>query len=181
MEPTTFGMDTTWFHIQVPLLAVGQPTGFPLAFLTGKLFSFLPIGTMAYRLNLYSVFFGAMTVFILFLVLKNLLKNEYYIAFISPMTFVLFRVFWFQTSRFEVYTLQTFLIAFILFTGFLWKNNKENKFLYLYYFLVGLSLTNHPIALFLLPAFVIFPIYIDWKEVFKIKKIFIIILLIVSP
>ncbi|MCL4385351.1 MAG: hypothetical protein M1326_03430, partial [Cyanobacteria bacterium] len=51
----------------------------------------------------------------------------------------------------------------------------------LYYFLVGLSLTNHPIALFLLPAFVIFPIYIDWKEVFKIKKIFIIILLIVSP
>src|SRR5665647_1381372 len=64
MNPGSFGWDTTWFHIQVPLLYVGQTTGFPIAFLTGKLFSFLPIGTMAFRLNMFSVFWGAMTLFV---------------------------------------------------------------------------------------------------------------------
>src|SRR5665647_1391484 len=64
MNPSSFGWDTTWLHIQVPLLYVGQTTGFPIAFLIGKLFSFLPIGTMAFRLNMFSVFWGAMTLFL---------------------------------------------------------------------------------------------------------------------
>jgi len=181
MNPSSFGWDTTWLHIQVPLLYVGQTTGFPIAFLTGKLFSFLPVGTMAYRLNMYSVFWGALTVFILFLFIKNILKNEYYTAFISAVFFGFFRVFWFQTSRFEVYTLNTFFTAIIMLTGFYWVKTKKNKFLYLYYFLIGLSFTNHPISLFLSPAFIFFPVYSDWKQVFKIKKIFIILTLIISP
>ena len=181
MNPCSFGWDTTWFHIQVPLLYVGQPTGFPLAFLLGKLFSFLPIGTMAYRLNMFSVFWAALTVLVLFIVIKNLLSKEYYIAFISSISFVLFRVFWFQTTRFEVYTLHTFLIVLIMLIGFYWVNNKNDKFLYLYYFLIGLSFTNHPIALFLSPAFLLFPIYSDWKAVLRIKKIFIIIFSVIAP
>jgi len=181
MNPSSFGWDTTWFHIQVPLLYVGQTTGFPIAFLTGKLFSFLPIGTMAYRLNMYSVFWGALTIFVIFLFIKNILKNEYYIAFISAVSFGFFKVFWFQTTRFEVYTLNTFFTAIIILTGYYWSETKQNKFLYLYFFLVGLSFTNHPISLFLSPAFILFPVYSDWKQVFRIKKIFIILALIISP
>jgi len=181
MNPCSFGWDTTWFHIQVPLLYVGQPTGFPLAFLLGKLFSFLPIGTMAYRLNMFSVFWAALTVLVLFIVIKKLISKEYYIALTSSIFFVLFRVYWSQTSRFEMYTLHTFLIVLILLIGFYWANNKNDKFLYLYYFLIGLSFTNHPIALFLSPAFILFPIYSDWKAVFRVKKIFVIIFAIVIP
>ena len=122
MNPSSFGWDTTWFHIQVPLLYVGQTTGFPIAFLTGKLFSFLPIGTMAFRLNMFSVFWGAMTLFVLFILLKNLLKNEYFIAFISVVFIGFFKVFWSQTNRFEVYTLNTVMISTIIFSRFLLGN-----------------------------------------------------------
>jgi len=181
MNPGSFGWDTTWLHIQVPLLYVGQTTGFPIAFLTGKLFSFLPIGTMAFRLNMFSVFWGAMTLFVLFIFIKNLLKSEYFIAFISVIFFGFYRVFWFQTTRFEVYTLNTFFTAIIMLTGFYWSATKSNKFLYLFYFLIGLSFTNHPISLFLAPAFILFPVYTEWRLVFKIKKFFIIIALIVAP
>ena len=125
MNPSSFGWDTTWLHIQVPLLYVGQTTGFPIAFLTGKLFSFLPIGTMAFRLNMFSVFWGAMTLFVLFIFLKNLLKNEYFIAFISVVFFGFYRVFWLQTTRFEVYTLNTFFTAIIMLTGFYWSVTKK--------------------------------------------------------
>ncbi|MCL5072876.1 MAG: DUF2723 domain-containing protein [Actinobacteria bacterium] len=181
MNPSSFGWDTTWFHIQVPLLYVGQTTGFPIAFLTGKLFSFIPIGTMAYRLNMYSAFWGAASIFVLFIFITKLLKKEYYIAFITAVFFGLYRVFWLQTTRFEVYTLNTFFTAIIMLVGYYWASTKSNKFLYLYYFLIGLSFTNHPISLFLAPAFIIFPVYVDWHQVFRIKKFFIILVLIISP
>jgi hypothetical protein len=181
MNPSSFGWDTTWFHIQIPLLYVGQTTGFPIAFLTGKLFSFIPIGTMAYRLNMYSAFWGAISIFVLFIFITKLLKKEYYIAFITVVFFGFYRVFWLQTTRFEVYTLNTFFTAIIMLVGFYWASTKSNKFLYLYYFLIGLSFTNHPISLFIAPAFIIFPVYVDWHQVFKIKKFFIILALIISP
>jgi len=181
MLPASTGWDTTWLHIQVPGLYVGQTTGFPVAFLTGKLFSFLPIGTMAFRLNLYSVFWGAMTLFVLFIFIKNILKNEYYISLITVLFFGFFKVFWLQTNRFEVYTLSTFFSAIIMLTGYYWSNTKSNKFLYLYYFLIGLSFTNHPISVFLAPAFILFPIYTEWRQVFRVKKFFIILALIIFP
>ncbi len=181
MVPTTFGWDTTWFHIQVPLLYVGQTTGFPLAFLLGKLFSFIPIGTIAYRLNMFSAFFGGLTTMVLFMIINKIKIKEYYIAFISSIFFVLFKVFWYQNNRFEVYTLHTFLISLIMLAGLYWKDNKNDKFLYLYYFLIGLSLTNHPISLFLLPAFIIFPIYINWRLVLKLKKVLIAIAALFIP
>ncbi|MCL4417560.1 MAG: DUF2723 domain-containing protein, partial [Actinobacteria bacterium] len=81
----------------------------------------------------------------------------------------------------EVYTLSTFFTAIIMLVGYYWASTKNNKFLYLYYFLIGLSFTNHPISLFLALAFMIFPVYVDWHQVFKIKKFFIILALIISP
>ncbi len=181
MNPSSQGWDTTWFHIQVPLLYVGQPTGFPAAFLMGKLFTYFPAGTVAFRLNLFSVLFGALTIFVLFLFIKNLLKNEYYIALVSAVFFSLFKVFWFQTNRFEVYTLNTFFTAIIMLTGLYWSRSKSNKFLYLYYFLIGLSLTNHPISVFLAPAFIFFPVYTEWRQVFRIKKFFILLGVLIAP
>lgn len=181
MNPSSFAYDTTWFHIQIPQLAVGQPTGFPLAFLLGKLFTYLPFATIAYRLNLFSVFFGAATVMVFVMIVSNLLKKEYYIAIISTLFFCFFKVFWLQTNRFEVYTLHTFLTGLIILFGIYWTNTKKDKFLYLYYLFIGLSLTNHPLSLFLAPMLIVFPVIIDYKAVFKLKKVFIIIVLMLAP
>ncbi|MDD3520984.1 MAG: DUF2723 domain-containing protein [Actinomycetota bacterium] len=181
MNPSSFGYDTTWFHIQVPQLAVGQTTGFPIAFLLGKLFTFLPFGTIAFRLNLFSVFFGAATVTVFVMIVSNLIKKEYYIGLISTLFFCFFRVFWLQTNRFEVYTLHTFLIGLVILFGVYWANSKESKFLYLYYLFIGFSFTNHPLSVFLAPMLIFFPIIIDHKAVFKLKKVVIIIALMIAP
>ena len=181
MNPSSFGYDTTWFHIQVAELSVGQTTGFPLAFLLGKLFTFLPFGTVAYRLNIFSVFWGAATVTVFVMIISNLLKKEYYIALISALFVSFFKSFWMQTNRFEVYTFHTFLIGLVILFGIYWLQSKKNKYLYLYYLFIGFSLTNHPMSLFLFPALVLFPVFVGWKEVFKLKKIIIIIALIAAP
>ena len=181
MNPSSFGYDTTWFHIQVPQLAVGQPTGFPTAFLLGKLFTFIPFGTIAFRLNLFSVFFGAATVTVFVMIVSNLIKKEYYIALISSLFFCFFRVFWLQTNRFEVYTLHTFLTGLVILFGIYWANSKETRFLYLYYLFIGLSLTNHPLSVFLAPILILFPVITDRRAVFKLKRVVIIIALMIAP
>lgn len=181
MNPSSFGYDTTWFHIQVPQLAVGQTTGFPIAFLLGKLFTYLPFGTIAFRLNLFSVFFGAATVTVFVMIISNLIKKEYYIALISSLFFCFFRVFWLQTNRFEVYTLHTFLTGLVILFGVYWTNSKETRFLYLYYLFIGLSFTNHPLSVFLAPMLILFPVITDWKAVFKLKRVVIIIALMIAP
>ena len=181
MNPTSFGYDTTWFHIQVAELSVGQTTGFPLAFLLGKLFTFLPFGTIAYRLNMFSVFWGAATVTVFVMIISNLLKKEYYIALVSTLFFSFFRFFWIGTNRFEVYTFHTFLVGLVILFGIYWLQSKKNKYLYLYYLFIGFTLTNHPLSLFILPALVLFPVFADWRGVFKLKKVFIIIALIAAP
>jgi len=181
MNPSSFGYDTTWFHIQVPQLAVGQTTGFPFAFLLGKLFTYLPFGTIAFRLNLFSVFFGAATVTVFVMIISNFIKKEYYIAFVSTLFFCFFRVFWLQTNRFEVYTLHTFLTGMIILFGVYWTNTRETRFLYLYYLFVGLSFTNHPLSVFLAPVLILFPVIIDHKSVFRLKRVVIIIALMIAP
>ena len=181
MNPSSFGYDTTWFHIQIPELAVGQTTGFPLAFLLGKLFTYLPFGTMAYKLNVFSVFWGAATVTVFVMIISNLLKKEYCIALVSTLFFAFFKVFWVQTNRFEVYTLHSFLIGLIILFGIYWTQSKKDKFLYLYYLFIGLSFTNHPLSVFLAPALILFPVFTDWRTVLKAKKVVIIIALIIAP
>ncbi len=53
-------------------LGIAHPTGYPLYTLLGKLFTLLPIGDVAYRVNLLSAFFGAATVALLYLLIVQI-------------------------------------------------------------------------------------------------------------
>jgi len=50
-------------------LGVAHPTGYPLYLMVGKLFTALPVGDVAYRMNLMSASFAALTAGVLYWVL----------------------------------------------------------------------------------------------------------------
>src|SRR6185436_5862821 len=54
--------DSLEFQLVTYRLGIAHPTGYPLYTLLGKLFTFLPIGNVAYRVNVMSAVFGAATV-----------------------------------------------------------------------------------------------------------------------
>ncbi len=64
-------------------LGIPHPPGYPLFCILGKLFTFLPFGSIVYRLNLMSAFFAAGTVYILFLMLKKTLRGVPFAEWIS--------------------------------------------------------------------------------------------------
>ena len=49
-------------------LGVSHPPGYPLYVLTGHLFSYMPLGNIAFRVNLLSSFFGALSVMMIYLI-----------------------------------------------------------------------------------------------------------------
>ena len=76
LERKLIGGDTTWYALQIPEMTVMVPTGYPTFSILLKLFTFIPIGDLAYRLNLFSAFFGGLTILFLFLSINKLIKNE---------------------------------------------------------------------------------------------------------
>ena len=53
-------------------LGVSHPPGYPVYVTLGKLFSFLPLGSVAFRVNLMSSFFASMTSVLIYYITKSM-------------------------------------------------------------------------------------------------------------
>ncbi|MCB9077654.1 MAG: DUF2723 domain-containing protein [Anaerolineaceae bacterium] len=68
--------DSLEFQLVTYQLGIAHPTGYPLYTLLGKLFTLLPVGNVAYRVNLMSAVFGAATVSLLFLLIRRVSRIQ---------------------------------------------------------------------------------------------------------
>lgn len=180
LERKLVGGDTSWYANELPQMMLLPPTGYPVFSLIGKLFSIIPIGPLALRLNLISSVFGSLTILFLFLAINNIIKNEF-LSLISSLSFAFVFPYWFVANRLEFDTLNSFFIAFLLFAILKYQENPIRKNLYLCFFSLGLLTTNHPIAFFLIPAFLILIIIIK-PAIFKnLKAILLSIIFFILP
>jgi len=180
LEKKLVGGDTTWYALHLPIMQVMVPTGYPTFSIIGKLFSMVPVGELAYRLNLISAVFGGLTVLFLFLAINKAVKNAF-IGFAAALIFAFLPDYWTVANRLEFDTINSFFIALILFSVFLYAEAPERRNLYFFAAALGLSLTNHPIAFFIMPAFILYAILIR-PAVFKsIKTVLLSILFFLMP
>lgn len=160
------------------LLGIAHPSGYPFYLLIGKLFTFLPFGSIAFRLNLMSAVFAVATAVVLFLALVELGKifgrnrtEMKVLAFVFSLSFAVSRDFWSQSIVAEVYTLNTFFAALCCFLFFKWWTSPKKKYLYWLALSSGLGLANHLLLFFLLiPLWAI--IFLRDPELFGRKFIF---------
>jgi len=132
-------------------LGIPHPPGYPLYCLLGKLFSFLPFGNVAYRFNLMSAFFASLTVGFLYLILLRFVRPM--AAFTGALFFGFLKDFWLHAVVAEVYTLNTFFFALLLYLLFRWEEGRKKGILFLSAMLFGLGLGNHHTLLIVGPLF----------------------------
>jgi len=116
-------------------LGLAHSTGYPLYTWLGKLFTFLPIGDVAHRVNLMSAVLGAAGVGLLYLILLLLIRRpqrvaptgwrERLAAGFATLLFAFSRTFWSQTGIAEVYTSNVFMLALTLLLLLLWAQADE--------------------------------------------------------
>ena len=186
--------DSLEFQLVTYQLGIAHPTGYPLYTLLGKLFTFLPVGNVAFRVNVMSAFFGAATIALLYLVILRTIKSDWrwdaapagerflqpatlshhaipHVAAILGASFLAVSpIFWRQATIAEVYTLNAVFIALILYVALRSFQSAQSQVVWLS-LLVGLSLTHHRTMVLLLPALVLYLYLLFGKTLFQPKTL----------
>src|SRR3989339_569772 len=147
--PTVYVGDSGEMITAAFFLGIPHPPGYPLFCLIGKALSFLPISTIAYRINLVAVLFGALTVSILFQFLSKLFLDLGQKGQIFPLAcallFAFSKTFWAQAlmAKGALYTINAFFIITLIYMIYSNRNNMTKINLILIALVNGLGLANH--------------------------------------
>ena len=126
---------------------IAHPSGYPLYLLLARAFQWLPIGTLAFRTNLFSAVCTGLAA----LALQTFLRRQQIssdIALIAGLAFGLAPAIWSQAVISEVYGLQSLLLILFVW-GMLEENLPGGE--WMRGLLFGLTLSNHLTALLLFP------------------------------
>ena len=145
LAPSLLYDDSAEFQTISYTLGMGHPTGYPIYILLAKLFTLLPFGEVAFRVNLFSAFFAALTVVLIYLILRELGAMSIPSIF-GALTLAITSLFWKHASIAEIYTLSTACLASILFAVFRWRETSNSRWLAIAGLAGGLSLGVHTIV-----------------------------------
>lgn len=146
----TFG-DSGEFVTVAALFGNAHPSGYPLYALYARLFALIPMGALAWRINLASAFAAAAAAAVLFFTLENVFssngREKSFWPLAAAAAAALFFAFgyslWGQALVAEVYALNVFLLAAIVFVTYVWTERENGRYGFLFAFLSGLALTCH--------------------------------------
>ncbi len=156
-------LDAAMLQMQVSVLGITHPTGYPTYLMLTHLFTYLPFGDPAYRVNLGSAAYAALAVVAVY-VAGLLLGRRVVAAAFGALAFGLGTALWSQAVIAEVYTLNALLVSVTIVVLLLWREYRKDRYLLLSAFLVGLCLTNHLTSGLLLPASLLFVALVDWRR-----------------
>ncbi|MDM8528901.1 DUF2723 domain-containing protein [Anaerolineales bacterium HSG24] len=183
LAPTVLLADPGEFQFVAWLPGIAHPTGYPLYTMLGWLWThLLPVGEVAWRMNLFSAVGGALTVGTTFLVARLFVGRVYpdsdlvaqrIAAGLTATMLATNSVFWSQAIIAEVYTLHSLFIALII--GLALQTNdspqtlKVSKTFRVLALIFGLGLTHHVTTILLLPGLLGYWV-LTYRTVPNIKK-----------
>lgn len=190
MSRTVGQADTFEFQVVAPQLGIVHPTGYPLYLLLGKVFTLLPVGSVAWRLNLGTAVLALLALIFLFKLLWRMLGRAD-TAVLGAAVVGSTTTFWSQAIAAEVYALHALIVCAALWlmvrvskwqvAGGKWQvklslrsprstpaslSTSLRFILLMLAAVIGLGLTNHLTTVFLLPPAFLTIIFL----LFKLKK-----------
>jgi len=125
-------------------LGTPHPSGYPLYVQMGKIFSFLPLGNIGIRIEIVSVFFSILALFIVYLIIFRLSGStrEGYLAGVASIILLAFSYSFFgQSIVAKFYTLNVFFVLLLVFIGvYTVLNGYDRRMQFLASFVLGLTL-----------------------------------------
>ena len=134
---------------------IAHPPGYPLFTLLGHIATYIPVGSVAFRVHALSACFGAAGCVVLYAIAMFLFNNRI-LAITTALCLGVSKTYWSQSIIAEVYTLNSLIFLVLLFGAIWYVRHREmtsRKFLFLMFFIYGLGLSNHwPLLVLSIPA-----------------------------
>ena len=171
MAPVVYVGDSGEFTAAAFSLGIPHNSGYPLYSLLGKIFCMIPLGNVGFRMNLMSAFFSALTIFLVFDIVRRFTHNA--LCSMTAAGFLAFTpLFWPQTVSAEVYPLHVFFVALMIRLLMHWEGTRDFHALLIFVFVTGLSFGNHMQTVMLAPPVLYFIISEDKRAIFAVRHFF---------
>ncbi len=167
--PTVYLGDSGELTAAAFSLGIPHNSGYPLYTLLGKLFCLIPLGHIAFRVNLMSTVFAVLTVWLVYsFILKT--TSSRVSALVGSLSLAFAPILWSQTVSAEVYTLHAFFVALLVRLLQWWDENRELSMLALFVFVTGISFGNHMQTVMLAPAALFIVLSADYKVLLNLRN-----------
>ena len=163
------------------ILGIPHPPGFPLFVLIGRIFTLIPFGYVATRVNFFSALSSALAVFFTFLVTVRLAKLSFKVqgwkAWLAGIVACLFMAFsnsfWQNAGEAETYSVSSLVMVMTLWMSLRWwdsvgRDHSDRLLLGIAY-LLTLCIGIHLGTLLVAPGILILVLLVDWRTVTKPK------------
>ncbi len=161
-------LDAAMLQMQVAVLGISHPTGYPTYLMLSHLFTYLPVGDVAYRTNLASAAGASLAVAAVYAA-GLLLSRSAIAAAIGALTFGLGTALWSQAVIAEVYPLNALFLTLTVLSLLFWRERRRDSYLLLSALLTGLCLTNHLTSGLLLPAALLFVGLVERRKLLDLR------------
>ncbi len=156
LAPTVYIFDSAELAAGAYTLGIVHATGYPLYLLLAKLFTLLvPLGDVAWRVNLFSALCASLTLVLLRRVMFLLSASPASALAAAAMLGVSYP-FWSEATAAEVYTLHGVFLTALLWLALRWRETGRSRHILLLALMLGLSFGNHMSTSLLLPALAFF-------------------------
>ncbi len=140
-------------------LGISHPPGYPLYTIVGKVFSYLPLGSPAFRVNLFAIFLAIIVLLLFYYLTKSIIFKIFnyenkIINFLGVFLLASSYMYWNQAieAKGGIYILNLLFLSALMFLSLRLLDAFDIKYLYFIIYIFGLSLTNHwPSVIIFLP------------------------------
>ena len=189
LAPSVTFFDSGEFLTATASLGSAHSPGYPLFLMYAKPFSWIPLGNIAFRINMATAFSASLACLGVYFLTTSLLKDEPLVdnstfsdfamktaGFAAACSFSFTPRLWLQSNHDKPYPLLAFLTAIIFYLLLKWRDHykagdEQPAYVYVCTFLAGLSMGLHQTVVLLLPAWFLLIVLADWRMLFRVKEL----------
>lgn len=188
LAPSVTFFDSGEFITAVSSLGAAHSPGYPLFVNYAKPFTFLPFGSIAFRVNIATAVSAALACYGVYLLTSHLLEDEEMpgqesfarlakrlVPLCGAVTFACTARLWLQSNHDKPYPLLAFICAVVFYLMLLWRESYRKGlerpcYVYLGAFLCGLGTGAHQIMVLMIPTYSYLLISADRRVVLRVKE-----------
>lgn len=190
LAPSVTFYDSGEFITAIHALGSAHSPGYPLFLLFAKPFTWLPFGSIAFRVNLATAFSASLACLGVFLLVRRLLDERACFpdgslhelarngaALAGALLFATSPRLWLQTNHDKPYPLLAFLVALTFLFLVRWREDlkagkEQPVWWYGIGFLAGLASGAHQTIILLVPAWLLFVLFTDPRLLLRVRELF---------
>ena len=155
---TIFTNDNPEFVTAAATAGIPHPSGYPLYVILTWFVAKVPIGTLAYRVNLFSALCAAASLVMGYFIIDKIIRElepenrqQGWLSAVMILPLAVTGIFWYQAIVAKTYSLNLFLTLFAVWLAVKCYDERRPRDFCLFALVAGLGLSNHPMFALSLP------------------------------